>query len=89
MWLIYLVTLGLCIWFGPKVAAVVEKRDARAEVQNVHALAAIIIGIIPAVNILFLFFGAKFLYDVDKLLKANKNEDIYEFNRKLKELFDE
>jgi hypothetical protein len=89
MLVIYLITLALCIWFGPKVVAVIEKRDARAEVENIHAIAALILGLIPAMNIMFLFFGAKLLFDVDKLLKANKYNDIYEFNRKLKELFDE
>lgn len=89
MLLIYLIILGLCSWFGPKVVAVVEKRDARAEIENVHAIAAFLLGIVPAFNVLFLFFGARLLVDVEKLLKANKASDIYEFNKKLQELFDE
>lgn len=89
MWLIYLVTLGLCTWFGPKVVAVIDKRDVRAEVENLHAIAAFLLGVVPAFNVLFLFFGARLLVDVEKLLKANKVSDIYKFNKELEDLFDE
>lgn len=92
MFLIYLISLALCIWFGPKVAAVIDKRDVRAEITTVHALTGLILGLIPAANILFLFFGAKFLYEIDRVLKAthpNAEADIREFNRKLRETFDE
>jgi hypothetical protein len=89
MLLIYLITLGLCTWFGPKVAAVIEERDARAEASNVHAIAAFLLGIIPALNVLFLFFGAILLVDIAKVLKADDKAGIYEFNKKLRELFDE
>lgn len=89
MLLVYLVIWGLCIWFGPKAVAVIDERDARAEIEAIHAVAAFLLGIVPALNVLFLFFGARLLYDVDRVLKTNSKDDILEFNKRLKELFDE
>ena len=88
MWVIYLLVLGLNIWFGPKAVAVVDECDARAEIRTVHAVAAFLIGVVPVVNVISVFFGAIFLHDVYSLLKENDYAEIKEFNARLKEMSD-
>jgi hypothetical protein len=89
MLLIYLVILGLSAWFGPKVIAVLDNCDANAEVTNVHALAGFMIGVIPVVNIFFVFFGGWILAELYKVLEEERKGvkgSVDAFNRGLKEL---
>ena len=81
--------LGLNIWFGPKAVAVVDECDVRAEIRTVHAVAAFLIGVIPVINVLSVFFGAIFLHDVYSLLKDNDYTEIKEFNARLKKMSDD
>lgn len=92
MLLIYLTAMALCIWFGPKVSAVVATNDVETEVTNTHAVAGLLIGITPVLNIFFCFFGAWLMTEILKTLKAAKKGDrkaVQDFNRKLKVMFDE
>jgi hypothetical protein len=92
MLLIYLVALGLNIWFSPKVVAIVSECNIRAEIKTVHALSGFLLGLVPALNIIFLFFGARLLVHVDQLLKAEHpgaEAEIKAFNKRLKDLKDE
>jgi hypothetical protein len=92
MFVIYLVALGLCTWFGPKVSAVLDSYNVEKESTNRDAFVAFTIGLIPVFNIFFVFFGAWLLTDILRVMKESKNgntEAVKEFNKKLKELFPE
>jgi hypothetical protein len=87
MLLIYLVSMGLCIWFGPKLIAVLDRLDVKAEVTPTDALAGLILGVIPVLNIFFVFFGGWILAGVFQVLKEGTVKDMEDFNSNLKEMF--
>jgi len=92
MFVIYLIALGLCTWFGPKVSAVLDSYDVEAEITNRDAFVSFVIGLIPVFNIFFVFFGAWLWSDISKVTKeakAGNKEAVKQFNEKLRKLFHE
>jgi hypothetical protein len=88
MLLIYLVSLGLCTWFGPKIVAITDTLDIRSEVSNKHAVAGFFLGLMPIINILFIFFGGWLLARSLKVLNRGSAEDIRKFNEELRDMMD-
>jgi hypothetical protein len=87
--LIYLVSLGLCTWFGPKVVAVFDRCTAKADIENRHSVAGFVIGLIPIVNVLFVLSGGYVLWEVRRVLKEEikgNRSDLINFNAELREL---
>jgi nitrogen fixation/metabolism regulation signal transduction histidine kinase len=92
MFLIYLIVLGICTWFGPRLVAVINSCDAKAEIDTKDAIAAFMIGLVPVVNILFVFFGALILAELHQVLKAEREGSktaVAKFNEGLRELEDD
>lgn len=91
IFLIYLTAFGLSTWFGPKVIAVLDRADVKTDITNVDAIAGFLIGIVPVLNIFFVFFGGWILAEITKVLKAEAAGDknaVKLFNQRLKELND-
>lgn len=66
-----------------------DRCDVRAEVNNVDAIAGFIIGIVPFVNMFFVFYGAWLLSDITKVLReaqAGSTTVIQDYNQKLRDL---
>lgn len=85
----YLIILGLNIWFLPKVGAILEVGDIRAAVGTKHAVAALLIGMIPGLNVFTIFVGGILLTKTMALLSATHSMsevEIDEFNKMLKKL---
>ena len=92
MWIIYLTALGLCIWYGPVVAAVLDKLEVEVDINGYFAATGLIIGLIPVVNIWFVMMNVFLITDIHKALRAKKNGDVDavpELNRKLRDKYGE
>jgi hypothetical protein len=87
--IVYLIVLGLNIWFLPKVSAILEMGDIRAAVGTKHSVAALLLGLIPGLNIFTIFVGGILLTKTMTLLSATHSlaeVEIDQFNKMLKKL---
>ncbi|MNK09949.1 hypothetical protein D3C87_279580 [compost metagenome] len=89
--LLYLVVLGLNIGLMPRVIAVIDKSDYKALAKNNHVLAAVLLGLIPLVNVVFLFAGSLMLSTILRLHREYDGviRDRIEFNQSLKKVYGE
>ena len=92
MWIIYLTALGLCTWYGPVVAAVLDKLEVEVDIDRTYATVGFIIGLIPVINIWFVMWNVFLITDIHKALRAKKNGDeeaVPKLNQKLREKYSE
>lgn len=88
--LLYLIVLGLNVGLMPRVVAVIEKHDYKASVENKHVMACILLGLVPIINVVFLFGGTMMLSTILRLHREYDGvvQDRINFNKEIKKLYD-
>lgn len=87
--LLYLVILGLNIGLMPRVVAVMEQHDYKALSENRHVFACLLLGLVPLINVMFLFGGCMLLGTILRLHKNYEGvaQDRLNFNKEIEKLY--